>query len=224
MALPPKVTRWLPIVKNEITAGKYPYAPELILALIWYESRGTAGAQNPKSGASGLMQVMPATLDWYNQQTGSSVLLDNLRSVAPSAAKEQIRVGLWVLGRFWRNAYKWIRSQRETVPVGDLVRFGDAFYAAGPGRVKSMAGSMSRSWDDWISKYPTSTITKHATNVWDRTAEQNPTWDLDAIDRWVDKSTELIAKKKGGLIVGLIIIAVAVLVLHGKTKGRKKSG
>ena len=217
MALPPKVTRWLPTVKNEIKTGKYPFAPELILALIWYESRGTTGATNPKSGASGLMQVMPATLDWYNQQTGSSMTLDTLRNGAEKAARAQIRVGLWVLGRFWRSAYKWIREKSEVVPVGDLVRFGDAYYAGGPGRVRRMAGSMARSWDVWATKYPESTITKHAAQVWEQTNAQNPTWDLNAIDQWVEKgTTELIAKNKQGLIIGLIIILVAVFVMKGK--------
>ena len=50
------------IVDAELTRGKYPFPPELIHALIKVESSWKPGVVNPKSGATGLMQVMPVVV------------------------------------------------------------------------------------------------------------------------------------------------------------------
>lgn len=226
MPLPKKTTRWLPVVVSEIARGRYPFAPELILPLIWYESRGVTGNTNQTTGASGLIQVIPKTVDWYNQQTGDHISITVMRSKDPATGALQIRVGLWVLGRFWKSAYRWIRKTRPNVPLSDLVRFADAFYAGGGGKVQGMAKNINRTWADWERKFPNSNITKHANYVWDKTVEQNPTWDLDAVDKWVkskpDGSTDDSIEKdpKGGLMLGLIAILIASFAMKwlGGTK------
>lgn len=215
MAIPDKVNRWRPIIAKEIGRGSFPFPQELILSLVSYESGGNAGIVNPQSGASGLLQVMPNTLDWYNSATGSAIPLAIMRSASSTAAVAQIRVGLWALGEFWRAAYKWIRDSEETVAVDELVRFGDAFYAAGPGRIKQMLGDRRRRWDTWTAIYPKSNITKHAVIVWDRTKEQAPQWNLEKIDDWVESGPSPIVSKNrmGGIILALLILAIASYAL-----------
>lgn len=225
MTIPASVTRWKSEIELELDAGKYPFPIELVYSLISYESNGVAGAKNEKSGASGLMQVMPGTLDWYNKQTYSAISLDTLRSSTRTAARAQIRVGLWVLGQFWKSAYKWLRESANEVPVTDLVHFADAFYAAGPGKVRELGEALpARTWVNWQTKYPTSNITAHADRVWARTAEQNPRWDLDKIDAYVEGRDALVAKTSAkGLIFGLIILFIAALALRW-FEGDKKHG
>lgn len=231
MALPKQVMRWQPVIDEEIARAGYPWPSELILSLISYESGGKPGAVNPSSGASGLTQVMPATLDWYNSATGSKIPLETLRASTNQAARLQIRTGMWVLGRFWKAAYKWIREQRDTVPLDDLVHFGDAFFAAGPGKVKKLAGNIPRTWKSWRGKHPTSNITKHADRVWARASDLKPAWNLTAVDRWIDKTPvkppddkpPLIAKKpESGLIIALLILLAASLIMQYMDKPHEK--
>lgn len=133
--------------------------------------------------------------------------------------REQIRVGEWVLAKFWKSAYKWIREKRETVPVGELVHWGAAFYVAGPGRVQKMARGMARTWPSWQSRYPQSNITKYVDRVWKTTEEQHPHWDLEKIDDFLERKPDLIAKKNmGGLIMGLLVIAFASLAMRWQDK------
>ena len=215
----PNVKKWLPIVELEIKRNSYPFVSALVLSVIQRESQGTAGAVNPKSGASGLMQVMPATLRDYNKHN-PPISLETLRSNSIEAGRQQIKVGLWVLGRFWRNAYKWIREIRETVPLDELAKFGDAFFAAGPARIKGMAKNR-RTWAQWSNEYPDSIITVRGNAIWQQTAEQKPTWNLSAVDQWVEAGSEAIQKNKQGFAVDLIILAVASLALKYFQKGKK---
>jgi hypothetical protein len=192
------------------------------------ESAGEAGAVNKQSGASGLIQVIPGTLAWYNKATKSNVPLSAMRSADPAAAAIQLRVGLWVLGRFWRSAYRWLqkRTGAADIPLDELVRWGDAFYAAGPGRVQELTDRLSPvTWSNWSAKHPTSNITRHANYVWDKTREQGPTWNLTAVDQWVRKSADsgesTIMPPQGGLLLGLLVMLVGWYLLAGK-KGTEK--
>lgn len=214
-----RTKKWLPIVRAEIQRANYPFVPELILSLIQYESAGEAGAVNEKSGASGLIQVMPGTLKGYNQKHKNKISLETMRSMGTYPGKMQIRVGLWVLAKYWQSAYKWIRKQRETVPVSELARFGDAFYAAGPGRVKGMASELSRTWQQWTKKYPKSNITLHADRVWSTTESQSPTWNLKKIDEFLENdfvTTEY--RDKLGFVVAIALLILAKYILFN---GRK---
>jgi hypothetical protein len=51
------VEQWRPLVES------YAWNVDVALCLMWYESRGDPNAQNPSSGASGLMQVLPSWAD-----------------------------------------------------------------------------------------------------------------------------------------------------------------
>lgn len=196
---------------------------------MYFESKGDPGAINETTGASGLIQVMPGTIKWYNEQTKSNVPLSVMRGKTPGDAAIQIRVGLWVLGRFWRSAYRWIQKKNESadVPLDELVRFGDSFYAAGPGRVQGMAKKIIPiTWASWAARYPGSNITRHGQGVWEKTKEQNPTWNLTAIDTWVrrpadNEGTTVIQTERGGMLIGLLILLVGWYLI-GQKKGPKK--
>jgi hypothetical protein len=153
------------------------------------ESSGKAGEVNKTTGASGLLQVMPGTLDWYNKKTGDNVSLSTMRSKTNSAGAHQIKVGLWVLATFWHSAYRWLtkKNQTENIPLDDMVRFASAFYVAGPGTTQDMGERLSIpiTWAVWETRYPKSNINPYANGVWTGTQEQKPTWDLSKISSWL---------------------------------------
>lgn len=189
MAYLQKVERWRPQVLEALARGGYPWVTELVLSLMQRESGGNVGVVNRSSGASGLLQVMPGTLDHFNNKTGSNVPLSALRSKTPDAVPIQLKVGLWVLGTYWRSAFKWLNreNQGQNIPLDDLARFSDSFYAAGPGRMKQLTRNQPRplTWAEWERRHPTSDITRHANAIWNKTVQNNPTWNLQAIDRYV---------------------------------------
>lgn len=194
------------------------------MSLMIKESRGNAGAINQTSGASGLIQVMPDTLGWYNKATGSSIPLSTMRAGDENSAAVQLRVGLWVLGRFWKSAYQWLqkRTGSADIPLDELVRWADAFYAAGPGKVQKLAKNLSpTTWPAWATAHPTSTITAHGNYVWDTTREQRPTWNLTAIDEWVKtaitpENGDGTISPSGGLLLALFIAVIGIYLLKGK--------
>lgn len=53
------VMSWVPLVAELTADCAPPITPAVILAVIYLESKGDAGAINSRSGAAGLMQVMP---------------------------------------------------------------------------------------------------------------------------------------------------------------------
>jgi hypothetical protein len=195
---------------------------------MFIESSGNAGAVNKSSGASGLLQVMPGTLQWFNQKTGNDISLATLRSSSDAAANKQIQVGLWVLATFWRSAYKWMVKKNKTtdIPLDDLLHFADAFYAAGPGRVQGMAKNLPRAtWQLWKQRYPKSNINTHADAVWEGSKEQQPTWNLARLSQWLNKGSIDIPDNgdeidpKTGLLLGMLVILGAMWWMK---KGNKK--
>lgn len=231
------VSQWLPLINEEIIRGGYPFPPELITSVIRYESHGKAGLVNKKSGASGLMQVMPGTLEYYNKRTGDNIRLSALRSQTQNAARAQIRSGLWVLGQYWRSAAKWLRTlngQAYQIPIGDLARFGSAFYVAGPGKIKKRAPQVRpMSWAAWERKHPRSNSTNYCNRIWKKTSEKNPTWNMPAIEAWTrSKPTiqpppppPLIADRDPaqGLLIGLMVILFGMWILKSQTKSESKA-
>lgn len=220
------------MVLSELARGGYPWAPELILALMQRESGGIPGNTNETSGASGLMQVMPGTLRYYNDKTGSGIPLSMMRSTSESAAPIQIRVGLWVLGRYWRRAYQWLsgENQSQNIPLDELMKFGDAFYHAGPRGMQNLSRNLPRpvKWRDWKARHPNSRITIHADAVWANTVANNPTWNLEAVDSYVQRPigdgqqidpiipVDPEPTQRQGFLVALIIIAVVSYFLKKK--------
>lgn len=60
-AVPRNVEDWRPLVSRHFRAADVDRA----LCLVWHESRGDPSARNPRSGATGLFQVMPFWAEHY---------------------------------------------------------------------------------------------------------------------------------------------------------------
>lgn len=215
--IPAKISRFSPIIESEIKRHNYPFPPELIMAVIWVESRGSIGAVNAISGASGLMQIMPVALADYNARSGQTKLsMETMRSKAETSAHDQIKVGMWLLAQFWRGAYRYLRKRVE-VTSNDLIRIADTFYAAGPGRMKELIDKVKiPTWQGILDRYPTSNALGHATKVWNIAnqygAHFSPSkifgWLSGSNDNQIDTVDNDVVNPIDGAIWGLILIGL----------------
>lgn len=206
----PKVDKWRGLVVEELQKAGYPLPPEHVLAVMDRESRGKVGVVNPKSGASGLMQVMPIALKDYNQNNKDKYTMATLREKTDYAARVQIRVGLWILARFVKGAYKYLKKKLGEVALDDLIRTADFYYAAGPGNARKKLDKVPRpTYDNVKARFPDWDRIVPAQRVWDWVGKHGGQWDIPAIDRWLE-SNILIEHKKttSGAILGLIALAL----------------
>lgn len=222
MVIGDSVFRWAPSVKNELSLLGCPLPYELVLSVIKAESNGYPGIVNQSSGASGLMQVMPGTLEDYNQRNKTSFTISDLRR--KDTPEIQIRVGTFVLAHYWKQSYKWLSKKMGKEPgLEHLVRIADMYYSAGPGSVQKKAQTLNGppTFEAFKLKYPNWSAIKHANKVWNFTKEQDASWNLDEIQNWVKgpispivSQPPLIAQNhKNGLGIALIMIAIAAYYL-----------
>lgn len=196
VAIHANTARWLPIVTKELAAQGLPFPPTLILAVMDVESRGIAGLVNPKSGASGLMQVMPGSLDWYNKSHAFKFTLSDMRSRDNGPA--QIRVGAWILGQFWRTAYAYLAKRMNPVPLEQLAPISDLMYAAGGQRIKDLLDKLpTPTFEAFCAAYPKSNAIPHPKRVYDRlsVSDLQPTLILNWIATSVKSSAPALEKK-----------------------------
>lgn len=220
----PNVTRWSPVVISELGKAGIPLPLELVLSLISVESGGVSGKVNIKSGASGLLQVMPITLQDYNKHHKIKISLSVLRDKNDGAGAEQIRVGLWALEVFWRGSYNYLVKRLDTVPIDQIARIADLFYVAGPGATRERLDTLSVPTFEHVAvKYPTWNALPHPLKVWSRTSEQNPIWRLDDISTWLHGgiSDSLKRNPKVAAAIALLAVGVAAWYLKGKGHGQK---
>lgn len=238
-----RIEKWRPLVQSVIDSGSYPFPADFILSIIQYESAGKVGDVNEQSGASGLMQVMPDTLKWFNDDTGNQIPLSALKGASDQDARAQILTGTWVLGRFWKGAANWLRQvngPQSNIPLEDIARFGSAYYVAGGGRVREMAPNVRpMTWSVWEKRYPKKNITLYANRIWDKAKTLNPDWNLPAIDRWINTKppkpvvppvpalppvpgtvpTPIFPKDAtSGMVIGLLILALGYWWMQPKGK------
>ena len=201
------------IVAEEISNGGYPFPAELIHAIIKVESNWTPGIVNPKSGATGLMQVMISVVSDYNKRHKTTLSMVDLQRSDEVSVRNQIKVGLWVLGVFWHGAYNYLQPRTNTVPVDELVKIGDMFYVAGPGAAKSKlnqlatptSAAVAARWPDWVAL-------NHVNKVWSLVDSQVPPWNLAAIDKWLGKQTAPTIAGFSGNLGSFMIAAILLLV------------
>ncbi|MDD3380025.1 MAG: transglycosylase SLT domain-containing protein [Rugosibacter sp.] len=212
------VERWRPVVNEELARLNIPLPADLILAVIHVESRGHAGSTNDKSGASGLMQVMPKTLDWYNKQRGEIIPLVWLRD--KQHAGEQIRVGIWVLAQFWRGAYQYLRDRIAEIPTDELARIADLFYVAGPGATKKKLDKLSIPFFSFVEqKFPDWNALPHPRNVFAKLPEPM-IWNLSELSKWLETSVLRNRRAQMGAVAVLAAAGLAYwfLIKKGKPK------
>jgi len=217
------VQKWSPIVELELSKQKVPLPRELILAVIRVESQGQAGLVNPKSGASGLMQIMPITLKDYNQRHKTNYTLSDMRKGDPLSARAQIKVGIATLAHFWRSAYKYLRSRLELVPVDELAHIADLFYTAGPGATIERLNPLSvPTWALVQAFYPKWNALPHPVKV----LSENMPWNLDAIGPWLEQSdgiSKIIKNPKTGFALGIVILMAIYWLMKGKGNVKNES-
>lgn len=178
-----RTLRWAPVVTAELERQNVPLPDQLILQLIHVESRGKAGLVNPKSGASGLMQVMPGTLQDWNQKHGKSYPLSDLRGTSDEQARRQIEVGIGVLSTYWLGAYQYLSKRLDTVPVDELAHIADLFYVAGGGATKKRLNKLDTpTWAAVQERYPNWNALPHPRNVFKTPIES---WNVPAIEAWL---------------------------------------
>lgn len=225
-----RTNQWLPLIQNELTVRGYPFPPELITALIQVESAGKVGTINKKSGASGLMQVMPIALKEYNRHNPEDYKMGHLRGKTDTDAAIQIRVGTWILGHYWRLANKYLLKRSIDPTIHDLSLVGSMFYVAGPRPIRNRLGKLERPDANSILKKWGDSNWKpivYAKKLWSLCAAQNPSWNYPAVKDWLGDAQPqgvtpppLIASSApntlNGLLLGLMILAVAAYYLPKK--------
>lgn len=70
---------------------------EIVRAIIERESGGQPDAVNPKTGAAGLMQIMPATWDAQVSEMSNLYGIQAAEEMDPLNPHDNVRVGLWLL-------------------------------------------------------------------------------------------------------------------------------
>jgi len=204
---------WRPVVVQELDRANVPLPVDLILAVIDVESRGSAGLVNGKSGASGLMQIMPVVLQDFNKAHKTTYTMHDMARKDETGAMIQIRVGIWVLSQFWRGAYRYLTGRLETVPVERLAEIADLFYVAGPGATRRRLDKVEPPFlDSVISRYPDWNALPHPENVFKRTAAAGMVWPLPELSTWL-KTAESKLSTAAGAGIGLLIMAATYLLL-----------
>lgn len=213
------VQQWDPLVRAELAFQNVPLPPDLILSVIRVESGGKAGLTNPSGGASGLMQVLPVTLQDYNQRHKDNYTLADMRGEDTASARAQIRVGLSTLARYWRRAYEYLSSRMPSVPISDLSRIADLFYRAGPGAtIKKLDQLSNPTFLALKTGFPDWEPMKHPSRVF---SKSEPIWDVDNIGNWLEGALSTVPPEKlspkQGFALAIVVLAVAAwLMSRGK--------
>jgi len=211
------VLKQAPAVRAELAAQGVPLPEQLILQLMHVESRGKVGLINPQSGASGLMQVMPGTLQDFNKRHGRTYTMSDLQGTSDTAARRQIEVGIGVLATYWKGAYRYLKKRLENVPIDELAHVADLFYVAGGGATKKRLDKLSSpTWAAVQSAYPKWNALPHPRNVF---KTQIAHWDLSGIEQWLKGPIKQFLKDpRAGFALGVIILIVAYWLMKGKTQ------
>lgn len=215
-----RVEQWRPLVVQILSDYQIPFPDDLILAVIHVESRGYVGSVNPKSGASGLMQVMPITILDFNQRHQKNYTLVDMRGRDEISAKKQIEVGINTLAHYWRIAHKYLshRLGQSSIPIDDLSRIADLYYAAGPKPTEKRLDQLPiPSWSAMEKMFASWAAMPHPRRVF----KTPKNWNLSDIENWLDKKNiespiKLPPDPKIGFAVGVLILIAVEWIMKGK--------
>jgi hypothetical protein len=218
------VEKWRATAAAQLAAHQIPLPVDLVLAVMARESKGKIGDVNPKSGAAGLMQIMPIALADYNQRNGTQYTMDDMSATDDAGAVKQIAVGVGTIGHFWKSAYHYMnhRYGGSPVQIEELARIADLFYVAGPGGARAKLDTVNPPlWANVQSAYPNWSALNHPKHVF---AEQKP-WNLGAIQGWLDSTVKTPKKgawalddPKTGMAVAVVILTVVYYFMKGRPK------
>jgi hypothetical protein len=204
--------KWSSIVSSELARAGIPLPIGLVLSIIHIESSGKPGIKNPKSGASGLMQVMPVVVEDYNKVHSEKYTMADMRN--PGNPTAQIRVGVWILGQFWKGAYRYLVGRLGSVDTAELMKIADLFYVAGPGATKRKLDKLpAPSYEAARAKFPNWNALPHPDKLTQLVSAEGVQFNLDSISDWLQKSTggggTTTINNRTGAAVGLLILAAA---------------
>lgn len=221
MELNKRTLRWKELVEKELARAGTPLPVELVLAIIRIESNGEPGVMNPKSGASGLMQVMPIVVKDYNKQHAVKYSIEDMRNTANPTA--QIRVGIWCLGQFWRSAYRYLLKRAGTVDTAELMKVADLFYAAGPGATKKkFRGVSPPTFAALAAAHPTWNALPHTRKLTDLVSGSKAPFNLDAISDWLHTVGTRVQRQQKtitGAVVAMLLLGAAYWYMGQGGKG-----
>jgi len=219
----------------EITARGYSFPAGLVLSLMAQESGGQIGivarvGAGDGSNASGLLQVIKATLDTYNASR-PDIPWSRMSEKTIAAARDQIAVGTWYLNRCWSNLDNWLVDHGESASLADFARIADTAYAMGWGATKKKLNTMYDeaipvSWDNLVLRFPNwgyssskerwiNRPLKHAGEVWERyvAADASPGDPAEDEDDDITPAVPVDHGDRNALDVGLVVLTVAVVGL-----------
>lgn len=198
----------------ELNSQGVPLPSSLILSVIKVESNGYPGLINPKSGASGLMQIMPTTLQDFNARHGKTYTMSDMQSESDSSARKQIEVGIAVLAHYWKRAYKYLKNRLKDVPVDELAHIADLFYAAGPGATMKRLDKLAvPTWEAVKAAFPEWNAIPHPTKIF---ATEHP-WEIASIGTWLEGPLKKILKDpRTGFAVGILVLMLAYWLMKGQ--------
>lgn len=213
-AIHKSTAKWAEPAAAEIARQGLPFPPQFLLAIIDVESTGVPGLINPKSGASGLMQVMPIALESYNHAHAVKYSMADMRDKQNGIA--QIRVGAWLAGQFWRNAYSYLSKRLAQVPIDQIAKIADLMYAAGPSFMRKHLEKLpTPTFEAFEAAYPKSNALPHPRRVFDRVAIES--FSADAVNKWLStsaRSSITVESEKKNWMTAAILSAVVGWIVH----------
>jgi hypothetical protein len=121
MTLAAHVARWSEVASAELVRIKSKLPPSVLLAVWWRESRGTPGQRHLGGGAaSGLGQITPIALNFYNLQHATSIAMADMRGTSENSIALQVRVSAYLLKWNVSQASRWLpdADPRDVYLVG----------------------------------------------------------------------------------------------------------
>ena len=212
----PNVERWRDSASKALNNYKVPLPVDLVLSIIRVESNGKPGIVNPNSGASGLMQVMPVVVSDYNKAHGTNHTMSDVRSKHSSDL--QIKIGVWVLARFYKAAYNYLLKRLGEVPLDQLVPIADLFYAAGPGATRKRLEKLPKpTYEALKAKFPNWQPYVHQDRLF-QTLPPWSQWDMQTLSEWLHGGVIDVIKRNPRIsgAVALLMVAAAMLFLRRK--------
>lgn len=216
-----KALSWAPVVQSELIAQSVPLPLSLVLSVIDVESNGFPGLINQKSGAAGLMQVMPFVVDDFNKETGAKYGPSDMAGDTQQAAEKQIRVGVWILSKFWKSANRYLSKRFSSVPIDELAKIADLFYVAGPGATRKKLDKIDNPVFSSVEQnFPKWNALPHPRRVFDRFYNSGESFDLPSIQKWLTGDTsKIVIEPEEGAAIGIAVIAIAWWFIASKKEG-----
>lgn len=213
--------KYVPIIKTELSRFGIPLPVELVQAVIDIESGGVPGIVNQKSGATGLGQVMPVVVKDFNKAHGTNITMADLRGKDSTSIELQIRIAVWILGRFWKGAYNYLSKRLDDVPIDELTKIADLFYVAGPGATKKKLNKLTTpTFAGLKSIYPKWNAFPHVERLFKRIDDPSG-WDLSSISSWLHSpglKARFEREPKLAALLAIIALYLGVMYLFKKIK------